>query len=86
MVWDRQYLEYSEQKDDSISELMNDKGVYITAPATPGLLNILLNILLITGEWFLREISKRNFLVTMEKLRKKHTWKFTKGEEQPNII
>ena len=38
MVWDRQCLEDYEQKDDSISELINDKDVYRTVPATPGLL------------------------------------------------
>ena len=31
-------LEDSEQKDDSINEIMNEEGVYRTAPATPGLL------------------------------------------------
>ena len=43
MVWDRRCLEDSEQKDDSINQSINqsiiDKGVYRTAPATPGLLN-----------------------------------------------
>ena len=42
MVYDRQCLEDSEQNDHSmnqwINESMNDKGVYRTAPATPGLL------------------------------------------------
>ena len=38
MVWDRQCLEDSERKDQRINESMNDKGVYRTAPATPGLL------------------------------------------------
>ena len=41
----RQCLEDSEQNDDlinqSINELVNYKGVYKTALATPGLLNVL---------------------------------------------
>ena len=41
-VWDRQCLEYSEQKDHLINEAINqsekDKGVYRTALATGGLL------------------------------------------------
>ena len=37
-VWDRQCFEDSELKDDSINESISDKGVYRTAPATPGLL------------------------------------------------
>ena len=36
-VWDRQCLEDSKQKDDSINESMNYEGVYGTAPSTPGL-------------------------------------------------
>ena len=44
MVWVRQCLEDSEQMDHSINErmneLINDEGVYRTAPATPGLLLI----------------------------------------------
>ena len=39
-VWYRQCVEDSELKDDSINPLLNDKGVYRTAPATPGLLII----------------------------------------------
>ena len=34
-VWDRQWLEDSEQKDHSMNEWINHKGVYKTAPATP---------------------------------------------------
>ena len=37
-VWDRQCLEDSERKDDLMNELLNDKAVYRTATATPGLL------------------------------------------------
>ena len=40
MVWERQCLEDSEQKDDLIYLSLSDKGVYRTAPATPDLLNI----------------------------------------------
>ena len=40
-VWDRQYLEYSEQKDHLINESMSNRGDCKTAPATPGLLKIL---------------------------------------------
>ena len=29
-----------EEKDDSLTDLMNDEAVFRTAPATPGLLNI----------------------------------------------
>ena len=43
-VWARLFLEDSEQKDDSINQWMNDKGVYTTAPATLGLLIIFKNI------------------------------------------
>ena len=32
------YVEDLEEKDDLVNELMNDKGVCKTAPATPGLL------------------------------------------------
>ena len=39
-AWDRQYREDSEQKDHSNNESMNEEGVYRTAPATPGLINI----------------------------------------------
>ena len=46
-VWDRQCLKDSERKDDlinqSMNEIINEEGVYRTAPATPGLLIILLN-------------------------------------------
>ena len=35
-----QCVEDSEQKNDSINESMSDKGVYKSAPATPGLLII----------------------------------------------
>ena len=38
MVWDKECLEDSERKDHSINQSVNDKGVYRTAPATPGLL------------------------------------------------
>ena len=37
-VWDRQCLEDSELKDDSLNESVNYEGVYRTAPASPGLL------------------------------------------------
>ena len=40
-VWDKQCLEDSELKDDSIDESVSNKGVYRTAPATPGLVNII---------------------------------------------
>ena len=40
MVWDLWYIEDLEEKDESISELINYKGVCRTALATPGLLNI----------------------------------------------
>ena len=40
MVWDRQCLKYSEQKDHSNNESMNHEGVYRTTwAATPSLLN-----------------------------------------------
>ena len=39
MVWDSQYLEDSELKDDVINEWMNYEAVYKTALATPGLLS-----------------------------------------------
>ena len=39
MVWDRQCLDDSEQKDHLMNESVNYEGVYRTAPATPGLLN-----------------------------------------------
>ena len=42
MVWVWGFLEVSELKDDSMNESMNYKGVCRTAPATPGLLIILL--------------------------------------------
>ena len=35
LTWDRQCVEDSEQKNDSINESMSDEGVYRTAPATP---------------------------------------------------
>ena len=38
MVWDLWCIEDLEEKDDSISDLMNDGGDCRTAPATPGLL------------------------------------------------
>ena len=38
MVWDRQCLEDSEQKDHLFNELIYDKAVYRTAPIKPGLL------------------------------------------------
>ena len=41
-VWDRQCLEDSEQKDDSINESVNHKGNCRTALATPALLKSLL--------------------------------------------
>ena len=40
MVWVWRYLEYSEQKDHSM-QWIRHRGVCRTAPATPGLLNIL---------------------------------------------
>ena len=40
MIWDRQCLIDSERKDDSMNQLISDKGVCRTAPATPGLLKI----------------------------------------------
>ena len=40
MVWERQCLEGFEQKDHLLNEWMNYKGVYRTALATMGLLNI----------------------------------------------
>ena len=47
-VWDRQCLEDFEQKDDSMNEWINEwtnhKGVYRTAPTTPGLLIIILPV------------------------------------------
>ena len=39
-AWDRHCLEDSELKDDLINELMNDKAVYRTVPATAGVLKI----------------------------------------------
>ena len=39
MVCDLGYLEDSEEKADWLTESVNDKGVWRTAPATPGLLN-----------------------------------------------
>ena len=39
MVWDRQCLEDSEQKDDSMNESINYTGFCRTAPATLGILN-----------------------------------------------
>ena len=39
-VWDTQCFEHIFTKDDLIHELINDKCVYRTAPATLGLLNI----------------------------------------------
>ena len=44
-VCDLWYYEDLEEKDDSLNELMNDKAVYRTAPATPGLLNIISEML-----------------------------------------
>ena len=41
-VCDLWYYEDLEEKADSLTELMNDEAVYRTAPATPGLLNILI--------------------------------------------
>ena len=40
IICDLWYYEDLEEKDDSITESMNDEAVYRTAPATPGLLNI----------------------------------------------
>ena len=39
-VWELWYFEDLEEEDRLLTELMNDEGVYRTAPATPGLLNI----------------------------------------------
>ena len=38
-AWKRQCLDDSEEKDELVSQSTNDKGVWRTAPATPGLLN-----------------------------------------------
>ena len=38
MVGDRQCIEDSELKDESINQWLNYEGAYRTAPATPGLL------------------------------------------------
>ena len=43
-VWERQCFEDWEEKDDSVTELINNEGVRRTAPATPGLLNIIPHI------------------------------------------
>ena len=40
MFWDSWCYEDLEEKDQSISEIINYGGVCRTAPATPGLLNI----------------------------------------------
>ena len=40
IVWNLWLFEDLEEKDESISELINDGGVCRTAPATPGLLTI----------------------------------------------
>ena len=40
MVWDLWCHEDLEEKDESFSELINDRGVCRTAPATPGLFKI----------------------------------------------
>ena len=42
-VCDLWYYEDLEEKDDWMNQLMNDKAVYRTAPATPGLLIIQLS-------------------------------------------
>ena len=60
MVWDRQCLKYSEQKDDSMNQSVNDKGVCRTALASPGLLKTIdfKNMYqAVTGAWHL---SKQN--------------------------
>ena len=36
MVWDLWYFEDLEEKDRSVNDFINDKGVCRTAPATPG--------------------------------------------------
>ena len=41
MVWDLWCFEDLEEKDETINQLNYDGGVCRTAPATPGLLNIL---------------------------------------------
>ena len=41
-VWDLLCCEYMEEKDESINHLINHKAVYRTAPATPGLLKIII--------------------------------------------
>ena len=40
MVWDLWCFEDLEEKDRSVNQLISDRGVYRTAPATPGLLKI----------------------------------------------
>ena len=40
MVWDLWCFEDLEEKDESISELISDRGVCRTAPATLGLLKM----------------------------------------------
>ena len=41
MAWEVRFVEYLEEKADSLAELINNKGVCRTAPATPGLLDII---------------------------------------------
>ena len=44
MVCDLSYLEYREEKAHGLTESISDNGVYRTAPATPGLLKIMMII------------------------------------------
>ena len=48
-----------EEKDDSLNEWINDEAVYRTAPATPGLLNMFLNIKMVPFDpWSLIKLNR----------------------------
>ena len=71
MVWDRQCLEDSEQKDHLPIESINDKGVYRTAPATPDLVNYrtvanIINIVKHMGEYI--ELKDRSINYSIMRL------------------
>ena len=60
MVWDRQCLEDSEWKDDSINEWITHEGISRTDLATPGLLNIAVTRNYVNGAILLVNITQKN--------------------------